>query len=59
MMTHVCQELLEEWELMAAESRACGYEYPSFQEWLGNMKGFDVSKMRAEERIKQKEWWDE
>lgn len=58
-MSQTIKELREEWELMVAESRACGYEYPDFQEWLGNTQGLDVSKMRAEERIKQKEWWDE
>ena len=49
-------ELYQEWQEMAAESKACGYEYPSFNEWVANEQGIDLSKERAMQRA---EWRDE
>lgn len=50
------EELYQEWEEMRGESKACGYEYPSFEEWLANEQGIDLSKIRAEQRISQEDW---
>lgn len=38
--------LREEYAEAAAEARACGYEFPSFEDWTGQ----DSPRRRAEER---------
>lgn len=40
-----------EWRFERAEARACGYEFPSFEEWLGKTS----SKQRAETRSMARE----
>lgn len=40
-----------EWRFERAEARACGYEFPSFEEWLGKAS----AKQRAETRFMARE----
>lgn len=42
-------EQREAYNEMRAEARACGYEYPSFEEWLNPR----ATRQRAESRLKR------